>query len=294
MAIPHTAGASAPIVLAQNNYGKSRVRLVQMTGAARRQIKDISVDIRLQGDFDSAHTRGDNSKILPTDTMKNTVYVLAKQAPVAAIEEFALRLGRHFLQHNPQVNAVQITITEKLWSRIADAKNGHPRAFVCSGQEKRGTKATLRRGHPQTDEQLDSGIQDLLILKAGDSAFTGYIKDAYTTLPETSDRILATSLDATWRYRGNDLPFDRLWDDIRDAVVTSFADHKSESVQHTLYAMGEAVLARFSEVESIHFSLPNKHCIPVNLAPFGLENGNEIFVPQDEPHGLIEGTVTRK
>ena len=278
------------IALGENNYGKSRVRLVQVTSDGdRRNVKDISVDIQLAGDFDSAHTRGDNSKLLPTDTMKNTVYALAKQAPVGPIEEFALRLAGHFLKNNLQVNDTRIAITEKLWSRIVSKGALHPRAFECSGQERRTTAVYANR----QDASVNSGVRDLLLLKAGDSAFTGYIKDAFTTLPETDDRILATSVEATWRYRVGELKIDELWYGIRDTIVSTFADHKSESVQHTLYAMGEAVLQRFSDVQSIRFSLPNQHCLLVNLAPFGLENRNEIFVPVDEPHGLIEGTVTR-
>jgi urate oxidase len=279
------------IALAQNNYGKSRVRLVQVTPeGAGRNLKDISVDIQLAGDFEAAHTRGDNGNILPTDTMKNTVYVLAKQAAVGPIEEFALRLATHFLQHNPQVSDAKITISEKLWSRIVNGGKLHPRAFESRGQERRVTIVYANR----QGASVNSGVEDLLVLKAGDSAFTGYIKDALTTLPEATDRILATTVTANWRYRPGELNVDELWYKIRDTIVTTFADHKSESVQHTLYAMGEAVLQRFADVESIHFSLPNKHCLLVNLAPFGLENRNEIFVPVDEPHGLIEGTVTRR
>lgn len=279
------------IALGQNNYGKSRVRLVQVTPAGEsRNLKDISVDIQLAGDFETAHTRGDNRKILPTDTMKNTVYVLAKQAPVGPIEEFALRLATHFLKNNEQVSDARVAISEKLWSRIVSRGKLHPRAFEQNTQERRVTTVYANR----QGASVNSGIDGLLVLKAGDSAFTGYIKDALTTLPETSDRILATSVTANWRYRPGELNVDELWYKIRGTVVTTFANHQSESVQHTLYAMGEAVLERFAEVESIHFSLPNKHCLLVNLAPFGLENNNEIFVPVDEPHGLIEGTVTRQ
>jgi urate oxidase len=279
------------IALGQNNYGKSRVRLMQVTSANEgRNLKDISVDIQLAGDFDSAHTQGDNSKILPTDTMKNTVYVLAKQARVGPIEEFALRLATHFLKHNPQVSDARIAISENLWSRIVSRGALHPRAFEAGTRERRITTVYANR----QGASVNSGIEDLLVLKAGDSAFTGYVKDALTTLPETRDRILATSVTANWRYRAGELNVDELWYKIRDTIVSTFADHQSESVQHTLYAMGEAVLQRFADVESIHFALPNKHCLLVNLAPFGLENHNEIFVPVDEPHGLIEGTVTRQ
>jgi urate oxidase len=279
-----------PVKLARNNYGKSRVRLVRVTRInGVHHLKDVSVDIQLEGDFEAVHTRGDNSNVLPTDTMKNTVYVLAQQRPVGAIEEFGQRLVRHFLQNSSQLSAARIAITENLWARIAANNEPHPWAFVSSGREKR----TANVSGDRKQMSIEAGIDDLLILKSGDSAFDGYIRDPYTTLKETRDRIFATVLKASWSYIRDDLDFGCCWSSVRDTILTTFADHKSESVQHTMFAIGQSVLNGFADISEIRLSMPNKHHLLIDLAPFGLENHNEVFVPTEEPHGLIEAVLRR-
>ena len=227
--------------------------------------------------------------MLPTDTMKNTVYALAATGRVRDAESFGLLLARHFLDRNPRLERVRIDITEHAWGRIASGDREHGSAFVRQGPETR--TSTI-----DADRQLmtvEAGVADLVILKSSHSAFAGFPRDEYTTLPETDDRIFATSLTATWRYHDLDVSFDTAWRAVHKALLESFAEHHSASVQHTLHAMGQAVIESVDEVTSIHLVMPNKHHLPVDLARLGLENRNEIFVPTDEPHGLIEGTVTR-
>lgn len=277
------------VKLVSSNYGKSRVRLVRVVrNAGRHELKDISVDVQLTGDFEFAHTRGDNRKVLPTDTMKNMVYALAKQQPVDHIEAFGARLANHFMANLPQVSEARVAISEKMWHRIVVDGDPHPWAFVAGASERRTARVTATRsGH-----SIEAGIDDLLVLKSGESAFSEFLRDSYTTLKETRDRILSTVLTAKWSYAG-DADYDRCWKGIRDVLLRTFATHKSESVQHTLYAMGEAVLGTFSEVQEISLSMPNKHHLLVDLKPFGMENENEVFIPTDEPHGLIEATLRR-
>jgi urate oxidase len=278
------------IKLSSNNYGKSRVRLVQVTrDGERHDLKDISVDIQFEGDFEAANVHGDNRKVLPTDTMKNSVYALAKLRPVGEIEEFAQRLTDHFLKNNPQVINVQVSIKEKLWARIPVDGQPHPWAFVGGKQDKRTARVSASRA----SHSIAAGIEDLLVLKSRDSAFAGYIKDQYTTLQETRDRILATVVKAKWSYSRDNVDFGQTWKGVRAALLETFANHKSESVQHTLYAMAAAVLEGFGDINSIRLSMPNKHHLLVDLRPFGMANNNEIFVPTDEPHGLIEAVITR-
>ncbi len=278
------------IRLSANNYGKSRVRMVQVVrGRERNHLKDISVNIQFSGDFDAAHIKWDNRKILPTDTMKNTVYALAAECPADPIEDFASKLSRHFLRNNPQLASVRVEITENLWTSILIGKKLHPTSFMRAGQEKRTTAVIATC----SQLRIESGIDDLLVMKTANSAFDGFLRDAFTTLPETRDRLLATVVRAAWRYRGDRAPFDACWIQVRETILAVFAQHKSESVQHTLYAMGEAVLKRQKAIDEIRFSLPNKHCLLVDLSRFGLRNNNEIFVPMDEPHGLIEATLRR-
>lgn len=276
--------------LVSNSYGKSSVRLVRVTRSGQQhELKDISVDIQFEGDFDAVHIAGDNSKVLPTDTMKNTVYALAGERPIGEIEDFALRLVSHFLKNNPQLSGVKTHISEHLWSRISVGSKPHPSAFVSNGEEGRTATVTgTREGNT-----IRAGIDGLLVLRTSDSAFEGYIKDSFTTLAETRDRIFATVVQAEWLYGVAEAAFGLCRTTIRDALLEKFATHKSQSVQHTLYAMAEAALESCEQISEIRLSMPNKHHISFDLNRFGMENRNEVFVPTDEPYGLIEATVRR-
>ena len=276
------------IRLGENNYGKQRVRILQVARHAdRHDIKELSLGIRLEGDFEEAHSKGDNRKVLPTDTMKNTVYALAKRRAIESPEEFCLCLGDHFLARNPQISRVRIEAAEILWTRLTVEGKLHPHTFTGSNSEKR--IVTLAATHKE--KTLQAGIEGLVVLKTTDSAFENFLKDEYTTLKEDRNRILATSIHTKWLYREIPPEFDLTWQGIRQTLLEAFAGHDSESLQHTLYVMGEAVLKKFHGIGEIHLSLPNKHYHLVDLTPFHLENPKEIFLPTDEPHGLIEATL---
>lgn len=277
-------------MLVQSAYGKSRVRLVQVRRHGNRHtLRDLTLAIQFKGAYDESYTDGDNTSVLPTDTMKNTVYALAAQGAITDPEPFALRLGCHFLDRNPRLVRVSIDMTEHLWSRIRNGEREHDHAFVRTGPEVRTVSLQVNRRR----SILWSGIADLLVLKSAGSAFDRFLTDEYTTLPETRDRLLATALTATWRYREHDMDFGPSWDAARRILLDTFANHHSESVQHTLHAMGEAVLDAIGEITAIRLVMPNKHHLPFDLSRLGLENRNEIFVPTDEPHGLIQATITR-
>ncbi|HLZ88239.1 MAG TPA: urate oxidase [Puia sp.] len=278
------------IRLDKNAYGKNAIHLSKVVRHPdRHEIRQIRVDVSLQGDFDAVHVEGDNSKVLPTDTMKNTVYALAKDRFTASIEAFGLVLADHFLTHNPQVSGVTIGLTEACWQRMSFDETEHPHSFLNGGSEKHTTTVVRDR----QALVLSAGISDLLILKTTDSGFEGYIRDQYTTLKETADRILSTSCDVSWVY--GEMPPDpgALYAGIRENLLRTFADHKSLSVQHTLYAMGENVLEAFPVVKEITLKMPNKHHIPFNLQQFGMDNSNEVFIATEEPYGYITGTVVR-
>lgn len=280
-----------PVKIIQDNYGKSRVRLMKVARQGDiHELQNVTINIALEGDFDAIHTAGDNSLCLPTDTMKNTVYALAGQTQeIEEIEIFGRRLAEHFLAHNAQVSLVRIELAEHFWKRMKFDGELHPHSFVKGSGERRTAKIYAAR----EAVTIESGVDDLIVLKTTGSAFTGYIKDSYTTLPETTDRIFSTAIKAVWRYGNADAATGDAWRNIRQTILKTFAGHDSLSVQHTLYAIGEAVLEQFTEVEEIYFSLPNIHCLPVDISRFGLENDNRIFVPTDEPHGLIEARLTR-
>lgn len=276
--------------IVHDNYGKSHVRLLKVArNGDSHSIQETTVKIALEGDFEQIHTVGDNSLCLPTDTMKNTVYALAHQtAEIEEIESFAMRLANHFLKHNNQVSRVIIEIVEHGWTRFNDGEP-HPHSFIKGSNEQRTTKISATHD----GITVESGVLDLIVLKTTKSGFAGFMKDEYTTLPETADRIFATSIKANWLYENADAATGDAWRDVRQTIIETFAAHDSLSVQHTLYAMGEAVLEKFAEVAEISFSLPNIHYLPVDVSRFGLENDNRIFLPTDEPHGLIEARLSR-
>jgi urate oxidase len=281
-----------PIHLAENNYGKQSVRLLRLSRpnsqqGARHDIKELTVGIRFEGDFDSAHTKGDNRNILPTDTMKNTVYALARQHSVDSAESFCVHLAEHFLARNPQASRIHVDATETLWNRLAVGGRPHAHTFTCSNNEKRTASVSATRN----EKSIHAGIEGLGVLKATQSAFEGFLHDEFTTLKEARNRILSTVISAKWLYRDDSPPFDTTWNGVRQTILETLADHESESLQHTLYAMGESVLQNFASIREIHLSLPNKHYNLVDLSPFHLDNPGAVFLPTDEPHGLIEATV---
>jgi urate oxidase len=278
--------------LGENSYGNSSVRLLRvLRQEGRHDIKELTVTIHFEGDFEAAHTKGENKKILPSDTMKNTVYALASQYPVEAVEDFALHLIEHFLTYNEQVSRVRIEALENPWSRIPHGTKPHAFAFMrASGPEKRtATLSGTREGIT-----VRAGIQDLDVMKTTKSAFEGFLRDPYTTLKEDGDRILATTIRAEWLYEGDEIEFNPLWHSVRQTLLETFAAHDSRSLQHTLYAMGEAVLATFDHIREIHLLLPDRHFNLVDLSPFGMDNSAEVFLPTEEPQGLIEATLRKE
>lgn len=284
--------------LAENRYGKSRVRLVRLNRERSvHEFQEWSVEILLQGDFLSCFAEGDNSKILPTDTMKNTVYSLAQKSAAACMEDFAKELIEFVLAHNPQVSEAEVTIREKAWQHLTTGGKPHPSTFVQSGSELQTTRVYKKRDEHKKSRQpfvVESGIEDLVIMKTSGSAFEGYIRDSLTTLPENKDRLFGTALRACWTYVSAELPFVPLRNTIRESLLATFAAHQSKSVQHTLYAMAESALAATPQISEITLTMPNKHCLLVDLSRFGQDNPNQIFIPTDEPHGTIEARICRE
>ena len=278
------------ITFGDNQYGKAEVRLVHITrNGDRHQVKDLNVSSALRGDFADAHLRGDNSKVVATDTQKNTVYAFAQQYGVGEIEAFALRLGRHFVDDFGWVTGAKVSIEEYGWDRIAVDGAEHGHAFSRAGGGTRTTDVTI------DGEQawVVSGLTGLVVLKSAGSEFWGFPRDRYTSLAETTDRILATAVTARWRYAGTGVDWAKSYADVRRILIESFAAKHSLALQQTLYYMGERVLEAHPEVAEIRMSMPNKHHFPVDLSSFGLPNGNEVYYAADRPYGLIEGTVTR-
>jgi urate oxidase len=277
--------------LGANRYGKARVRLSRITRSAdRHDFNEWTVQVLLHGDFETSFTEADNSKILPTDTMKNTVYSIARGSSAATIEEFAMELGNYLLSNNPQVSKASIEIEEMCWERLVTGGNPESATFKMGGPE-------LQTVHAERDCEggwvITSGVDGLTILKTTNSAFTGYIKDRLTTLKPATDRIFGTRATIRWDYVSAVQKFSEVRARIIAILLKEFAAHHSKSVQHTLFDMGKAALSAAPEIARIHLAMPNLHHLLADLAPFGQDNPNHIFVPIDEPHGYIEATIER-
>ena len=280
------------IELAENRYGKSRVRLMKVVhGPHGNDLRDWTVQVLLTGDFDSAHYEGDNSKILPTDTMKNTVYSVARKSSATSMEDYAKELADFLLGRNQQVSSASVSIESTMWKRLTVDGKPHPTSFMRGSGEVQTTIVSREQG---AAFQIHSGFKNLVVMKTADSGFEGYIKDELTTLKETSDRLFCTAVTSEWRYTNTTLDFDATRKSLREAMLKTFASHKSKSVQETLYEMGKSALEAVAEADQIDLIMPNKHCLLVDLSRFGQDNPNEIFVPTDEPAGHIEARVRRK
>lgn len=278
--------------LAANRYGKALVRVMKLDRSGPlHQLAEWSVRVLLEGDFEEAHLTGSNAKILPTDTMKNTVYSRAKESKAVTPEEFSIELADFLMSRNPQVSSCEVTIESVIWKRLTVDGKPHPSAFMRGSDERATVRYVASRSARPT---LECGIENMVILKSAQSGFEGYIKDDLTTLKETSDRLFATAMSADWTYSdGVGSDFAERRNAVRESMLTTFANHDSKSVQQTLFAMAEDALSAVSSLAEVHLVMPNKHCLLVNLEPFGQSNHNEVFVPTDEPHGYIEARVVR-
>ena len=281
-------------VLADHQYGKAETRLVRIyRDTARHQIRDLNVSTCLRGNFADAYLYGDQAKVLPTDSQKNTAYAFALEHGVSDIETYALALAKHFADDIEPVHAARVEVDEYAWDRVQVAAGDHPHAFVRGSQEVRTATATAEgRGREQRVWIL-SGLQDLVLLKSTGSEFAGFLQDRYTTLAETHDRVLATSLTARWRHMRTDADWNAINASIRQVLIEQFATVHSLALQQTLWEMGKAVLAAHADIAEIRLSAPNKHHFLVDLSPFGLDNRGEVFHADDRPYGLIQCAVER-
>ena len=282
------------IVLGANHYGKSETRVFRIVRDTERHvIRDLNVSTSLSGDFDAAHVVGDQGGVLPTDTQKNTVFAFARDHGMGEIEEFALRLARHFVDDVAPVSRADVLVQEFGWERIAD----HDHGFRLTGPEIRTAEVVV----DADGSQVISGVRDLVVLKSTGSEFAGFLVDGFTTLAETHDRVLATSLTARWTHADGVTAEADHWADywatsyaaVKSTLLERFVAVHSLALQQSLWEMGRAVLEARPEVASIELVEPNIHHVAVDLSPFGLDNPGEVFHVTDRPYGLIEVTVER-
>ncbi|WP_153245899.1 MULTISPECIES: factor-independent urate hydroxylase [unclassified Kocuria] len=275
------------VVLGKNQYGKAQNHVVRIhRDTDRHVIRDLVVTSQLRGDFEAVHTEGDNGHCVPTDTQKNTVFAFAQKYGITSPEELLLKLSEHFTTEFEWVTGGRWAADEHAWDRINDSDH----CFVQNKQEVR-TAVLVTDGEQQT---VISGFKDLTILKSTESGFEGYPKDKYTTLPETTDRIMSTDVATRWRYSTTDVGYDAVYADVKKIILEKFTDHYSRALQETLYLMGKAVIEAHPEIDEIRFSCPNKHHFVYDLSFCDIENPGETHYAADRPFGLIEATVQRK
>ena len=277
------------IELAANRYGKAAIRIVRVgRDTTPHRLRDLTVAVALEGDFTAAHTDGDNANVIATDTMKNTAYAFAAEHLTGSIETYATTLARHFLDAD-QVERATVNVREHAWSPIDVAGSAAPDAFVRTGEGTRVATVVVGRDIAV----VESGIEDLVVMKTTRSSFSGFPRDRFTTLAETDDRLMATKLTAVWRYGSPDIDFDATWHAVRGTLLEVFADHDSPSVQTSVWIMGKAMLERHEELDEVRMVLPNLHHWTVDLEQFGIPNDRLVYISTTEPHGLIEATVRR-
>jgi urate oxidase len=283
------------IRLSQSQYGKAETRVVRIyRDTDQHELRDLNVSTALRGDFDAAHLTGDQAKVLPTDSQKNTCFAYAKERGVGAIEAYALALAGHFVTDIEPVQQARVDVDEYRWERVPVAGTGHAHTFLRAGHEIRTAAVTVSQDQRSVSRSwVISGIKDLVLLKSTGSEFTGFLTDPYTTLAPASDRILATALTARWRYLGGEVAWDEAFGQVREILLERFATVYSHALQQTLYEMARAVLAARDDIAEIRLSAPNKHHFLADLAPFGLENPGEVFFAADRPYGLIQCAVER-
>jgi urate oxidase len=275
------------IELGRNRYGKAAIHLVRVVrGPEGHRVRDIVVAVALEGDFTTAHTDGDNSLVVATDTMKNTAFAFARDHLTGSVEAYGRVLAEHFLEFE-QVDRATVNVREHAWRPIAVSGRPARDAFLRGDEGVRIATVAASRG----ETTIEAGVEDLVAMKTTRSAFSGFPRDRYTTLAETDDRLMATKITAIWRYGAPD--FDATFEAVRQTLLEVFADHDSPSVQTSIWIMAKAILERHEVVEEVRMVLPNLHHWLADLSPFGMTNDAEVYVSTTEPHGLIEATIRR-
>ncbi|CAM4369193.1 factor-independent urate hydroxylase [Nocardia ninae] len=286
---------TGPIELTDHRYGKAENRIVRIwRQTARHEIRDVNVSTVLRGDFADAYVAGDQRKVLPTDTQKQTAYAYAKQPGLQAIEDYALALAGHFVDDVEPVTSARVEVDEYAWQRVSVDGREHEHTWVRQGSEVRTAAVTVAGTGAERQVWVIGGMKDLTILKSTGSEFADFLSDEFTVLAPTHDRMLATSLAVQWRFAGTtDIAWDEVYAGVRARLVETFATHHSKALQQTLFEMGKAALTAYPVLAEIRLAAPNKHHFDYDLDRFGIENNGEVYYAADRPYGLIHATVQR-
>lgn len=286
---------TGPIVLTDHRYGKAENRIVRIhRQTARHEIRDVNVSTVLRGDFADAYVAGDQAKVLPTDSQKQTAYAFAKQPGLRAIEDYALALADHFVAEIEPVRSARVEVDEYAWQRVSVGGVEHDHTWVRQGPEVRTAAVTVAGSGAERRAWVVGGVKDLTILKSTGSEFADFLTDDFTVLAPTHDRMLATALIAEWRFADSaGVDWDEVYTGVRARLVETFATLHSKALQQTLFEMGKAALTAYPVLAEIRLAAPNKHHFDYDLGRFGIENRGEVYHADDRPYGLIHATVAR-
>ncbi|MEU1550501.1 factor-independent urate hydroxylase [Nocardia sp. NPDC005745] len=286
---------TGPIVLTDHRYGKAENRIVRIhRQTARHEIRDVNVSTVLRGDFADAYVAGDQAKVLPTDSQKQTAYAFAKQPGLRAIEDYALALADHFVAEIEPVRSARVEVDEYAWRRVSVGGVEHDHTWVRQGPEVRTAAVTVAGSGDERRAWVVGGVKDLTILKSTGSEFADFLTDDFTVLAPTHDRMLATALIAEWRFTDSaGVDWDEVYTGVRARLVETFATLHSKAMQQTLFEMGRAALTAYPVLAEIRLAAPNKHHFDYDLGRFGIENRGEVYHADDRPYGLIHATVAR-
>ena len=276
------------------HYGKARIPIMKIErGGERHSVFQAVVGVDAEGErVVDAYTKGDNSAIVATDTMKNFVYALVMRHPISSVEDLARHIGREHLSRYSTMSRATVTVEQVTWEPIRDRGDEAPMdriSFWRRGGEEDWARAACRRD----SVALEAGFRDLVLLKTTDSAFSGYVVDEYTTLPYTEDRVLATSASVEWKLPDGDLDYGALREQVKAITIEVFVRLRSRSVQELADEIGGTVLERCPDVREISLRLPNLHCNLLDLSRFGIENEDTVYVPTEAPHGDLYVTMGR-
>ena len=276
--------------LTASKYGKGRVRVMRLTRDGDHHTpRELSLTVLMKGAFDAAWTGGDNKACVATDSVRNIVNVVAAKNLSLDNEAFAEAVAKTFLDRYPQIEEIQFEGKETRWLRRAIGGQPHGHVFTLDGNGTGYVKLVASR----CGAVMQSGLRGFTFMKTTQSGWVDFVEDEYRTLADTSDRIAATAMDATWTWASAPIDYAATNARVLDILIEVFGTTYSHGVQDSMYRMGEAVLAAIPEITEITFAMPNKHYIPINLTPFGLENPGTVFLPTDEPHGQIDATIGR-
>ena len=278
-------------VIGGSTHGESRVRMLRLVRRGdRHDPRDLTVSLRFEGDFGGAFREGRPAGVIPGEALKTLVHTCARQHATGEIESFGLELCRRLLETHPQVAKVRAEVTEQPWLRMEVGGKAQGQAFVLGGPEQRGAAITSNG----TQIAVVSSIDNLTVMRTSGfmpsrpSAATDDVGD------EGLPPLVVGALNIRWTYSTPDVTFGAYRQGVRSVVVETMALHASRSVQYTLYAIGDVLLASYPEISVVSLAMHERPYRPVDLFHANVENPDDLFVAVEEPVGVVEVTLERE